>query len=147
MPKAYYSTVFEQSADRVWRAIRAFDHYSWAGTGIDAEMEGGRDGDAVGGIRRVDTPGQAVRQRLLAHSDVDRYYSYEFCDPAPFPVYDYRATLRVTPVTDGDLAFVEWWATFDCAADEREHWVEQFEREGFAVWLASLRVKLDGAQL
>lgn len=147
MPKAYYSTVFEHPADRVWRTIRAFDHYSWAGTGIDAQMESGRDGDAVGGIRHVNTPSQPIRQRLLAHSDVDRYYSYEFCDPVPFPVHDYRATLRVTPITDGDRAFVEWWASFDCPDDERERWVEQFERDGFAVWLASLRASLDSAEL
>jgi len=147
MPKAYYSTVFEHSADRVWRTIRAFDRYSWAGTGIDAEMEGGKSGDAVGGVRRVKTPGQPISQRLLAHSDLDRYYSYEFCDPVPFPVRDYRATLRVTPITDGERAFVEWWATFDCADDEREHWVEHFERGGFAVWLASLRANLDRAWL
>lgn len=46
MPTAYYSTVFEHSADRVWRTIRAFDHCSWAGTGIDAAMEDGKSGDA-----------------------------------------------------------------------------------------------------
>ena len=105
MPKAYYSTVFEHPADRVWRTIRAFDHYSSAVTGIDAEMEGGKSGDAVGGVHHVSTPGQPIRQRLLAHSDVDRSYSYGFCDPVPFPVHDYRATLRVTPITDGDRAF------------------------------------------
>jgi hypothetical protein len=138
MAKAYYSTVFEQSADVVWGTIRAFDHYAWAGTGIDAEMEDGRSGDAVGAVRRVVTPDQPLRQRLLAHSDLDRSYSYEFCEPVPFAVHDYQATLRVTPITDGDRAFVEWWATFDCADHERDHWIEHFERDGFATWLASL---------
>jgi hypothetical protein len=139
VPRAYYSTVFDQSADTVWRTIRAFDHYSWAGTGIEAEMEDGKSGDAVGGIRRVANAGQPTRQRLLAHSDADRFYSYELCEPVPYPVQHYRATLRVTPVTEGDRAFVEWCATFDCAADERDHWVKHFEHRGFARWLASLR--------
>ena len=142
MPRAYYSTVFEQSADTVWRTIRSFDEYAWAGAGVDAEMEDGKSGDAVGGVRRVATPEQPIRQRLLAHSDVDRSYSYEFCDPVPFAVRDYRATLRVTPITDGDRAFVEWWATFDCAVDERDHWVKQFRDDGFAIWLGSLRRQL-----
>lgn len=139
MPRAYYSTVLDQPAGTVWHTIRAFDHYSWAGSGVEAEMEGGKTGDAVGGVRRIGTNGQPMRQRLLAHSDADRSYTYEFCDPVPFPVQNYRATLRVTPVIEGDRAFVEWWATFDCAEDERDHWVGQFERRGFAVWLASLR--------
>lgn len=41
MPRAYYSTVFDQSAEEVWRARRAFDDYAWAGAGTDAEMEEG----------------------------------------------------------------------------------------------------------
>jgi hypothetical protein len=106
-------------------------------------MEEGKAGDAVGGVRRVATPDQPIRQRLLAHSDLDRFYSYEFCDPVPLSVRDYRATLRVTPITEGDQAFVEWWATFDCAEDERDKWVEQFERNGFATWLGSLRSQLE----
>ena len=31
------------------------------------------------------------------------------------PLTDYVATLRLTPVTDGDRTFVEWTAEFDCA--------------------------------
>jgi hypothetical protein len=84
-----------------------------------------------------------VGQRLRAHSDVDRSYTYEFCEPSPFPVRDYEATLRVTPVVDGDRAFVEWWATFECAAEERDRWTAQFN-EGFAGWLHSLRGRLGG---
>ncbi|HEX6444380.1 MAG TPA: SRPBCC family protein [Streptosporangiales bacterium] len=139
MAKTYYSTVFDTSADRVWSAIRAFDHYAWAGTGTDARMEDGRPGDAVGGVRRVETGNGTIRQRLLAHSDVERSYSYEFCPPIPYPVSHYRATIRVTPVIDGDRAFVEWWATFDCAEGERNHWVGHFAHEGFARWLGGLR--------
>ncbi len=30
-------------------------------------------------------------------------------------VENYVATLRLTPVTDGDRTFVEWTAEFDCA--------------------------------
>jgi len=39
------------------------------------------------------------------------------CDPAPFPVRNYTATVRVAPVVDGNRSFVE----------------------GFAKWLAVLR--------
>ena len=144
MPRSYYSTVFEHPAGRVWARIRDFGDYEWAGTGYQAWMEDGRAGDAVGGVRtfRRDD-GTLVGQRLRAHSDVDRSYTYEFCEPSPFPVRDYEATLRVTPVVDGDRAFVEWWATFECAAEERDRWTAQFN-EGFAGWLHSLRGRLGG---
>jgi hypothetical protein len=146
MAMAYYSTALDRPAEHVWSAIRSFDDYAWSGTGIDAQMEEGRSGDAVGGVRRIASANGTIRQRLLAHSDVDRSYTYEFCPPIPFPVRDYRATLRITPVTDRNHAFVEWSATFDCADDERDRWVDYFEREGFARWLGSLREVLTEAE-
>ncbi|HEY1289931.1 MAG TPA: SRPBCC family protein [Burkholderiales bacterium] len=142
MAKSYFSTVFEESAHDIWAAIRDFSNYRWAGVVADTRMEDGKAGDAVGGVRNVRINGGVIRQRLLAHSDLERSYTYELCDPAPFPVSNYRATLRVTPVVDGSRAFVEWWATFDCAADERERWTGHFENEGFAKWLQSLRAHL-----
>ncbi|MGI8778568.1 MAG: hypothetical protein ACR2L8_00090 [Solirubrobacteraceae bacterium] len=36
-----------------------------------------------------------------------------------------------------------WWATFDRAEEERDRWVEHFERDGFATWLGSLRGQLE----
>ncbi|GAA1670084.1 SRPBCC family protein [Fodinicola feengrottensis] len=142
MARAYFSTVMGKSADAVWSEIRSFDDYEWAGTVSETAMEDGRPGDAVGGVRRIVAADRQMRQRLLAHSDVDRSYTYEFCDPNPYPVRDYRATLRVTPVTDTGQAFVEWWATFDCAEHEIDKWTKHFEQTGFATWLGSLRTRL-----
>jgi len=54
-------------------------------------------------------------------------------------VRDYVTTIRVSPVIADGASFVEWWATFDGAAEERDKWVRSFEQEGFAKWLAALR--------
>lgn len=143
MAMSFYSTVFEQTADQVWKTVHAFDDYQWADRHLSAVMEDGKAGDAVGGIRRVESDGQIIRQRLLAHSDLERFYTYEFCDPVPFPVRDYVATLRITPIVDRARAFVGWSATFDCAADDHDRWTTHFN-EGFTRWLASLRAQLDG---
>lgn len=56
-------------------------------------MEGGKAGDAVGGIRRVESDGQIIRHRLLAYSEVEHFYSCDFCDPVPVPVRGCMATL------------------------------------------------------
>lgn len=142
MATAYYSTVLEHSPADVWALIRDFANYAWAGVTGEAIIEDGRPGDAVGAVRSVRTGERHIRQRLLAHSDIERSYTYEFAGPIPFPVQNYRATLRVTPVVDGGRAFVDWWATFDCAPEELERWTRHFEREGFAVWLRALRQHL-----
>lgn len=139
MAKSYYSVVLDHSADAVWQVIRPFDHYAWAGVAGETVLEDGKVGDQVGAIRRVATADRVLRQILLAHSDIDRSYTYAFRGEIPFPVSDYAATIRVTPVVAENRAFVEWWATFDCAEDARDRWVSHFETEGFAKWLSALR--------
>jgi DNA-binding transcriptional MerR regulator len=79
------------------------------------------------------------RQRLLAHSDLDRFYTYKFCEPFPYPIRNCVITLRVTPVVDGNRAFVEWSATFDCEATEYDHWTIYFANEVWAKALESLK--------
>ena len=139
MAKAYYSTVLDHSADQVWSVIRPFDHYSWAGVPGETTIEDDRKGDQVGSVRRFSNGEKTIRQILLAHSDIDRSYSYGFCEQPSFPVQHYLATIRVTPVIDTNKAFVEWWATFDCAPEDRAHMIKHFEASGFAVWLRGLR--------
>lgn len=144
MTRAYYSTVLDHSADAVWSVIRAFDHYAWAGVPGETVMEDGRAGDQVGGIRRFRAGDVVLRQILLAHSDIDRCYSYAFAGAPPVAAADYQATIRVTPVIESGQAFVEWWATFDCASEDRERLVDHFENKGFAIWLRALRTFMSG---
>ena len=141
MPTSYYSTIFTQSADTVWSVVRDFNAYPvWVDGAGASEIENGKSGDAVGAVRRVLYNGRTIRQRLLGQSDVERAQTYAFAEEA-LPVSNYRATIRVTPVVDGDRAFVEWWATFDCDAGEREQRTAFFQA-AFAGWLESLRRNL-----
>jgi hypothetical protein len=141
MAKSYYSTIIDRPAAQVWQIIRPFDHFAWAGVPGETILEDGKRGDQVSAIRIVDTGGgRIIRQKLLAHSDIERSYTYEFDGPAPFPVRNYTATIRVAPVGDGKTeAFVEWWATFDCAPEEYDLWTSHFAKEGFAKWLSALK--------
>ena len=139
MARSYYSMIIDTPADDVWAVIRRFGHYSWAGVQAETVIEDGKRDDQVSAIRRVTIGERTIRQELLAHSDRERSYTYALLDPAPFPVRDYVATIRVTPVVEIGTAFVEWWATFDCAADERERWTRYFAHDGFATWLGALR--------
>jgi hypothetical protein len=146
MAKAYYSTIFAQPADAVWSVIRDFNNYPvWVDGAGESVIEDGRAGDAVGAVRNVLYKGARRRQKLLALSDCDRTQTYVFVGDIPLPVRDFEATIRVTPVVDGDLAFVEWWATFDCAAEDHDARVTFF-REAFAGWLESLRRHLQQAR-
>jgi hypothetical protein len=143
MAKAYYSTVFDQTAPAVWKIIRDFNNYPvWVGGAGESRIEDGKSGDTVGAIRSVLYQERRIRQRLLAQSDVERSQTYEFCGAPSLPVTGFQATLRVTPVVDGDRAFVEWWAIFDCDAGRRDELTGTL-RGSFGKWLESLRAALE----
>ena len=147
MAKAYYSTVFDASAGDVWQIVRNFNNYPvWVDGAGESEIEDGKSGDAVGAIRSVHYQGRHIRQRLLAQSDLERMQTYEFVGPVYRPITDFQATIRITPIIEGDRSFVEWWATFDCEAPLRDD-QETSLQTAFATWLGSLRLAVGGSKM
>jgi ribosome-associated toxin RatA of RatAB toxin-antitoxin module len=142
MTKVSYSTVFEQTADQVWAVIRDFNSYPvWVATVTESHIEEGKSGDAVGAIRNFVESDTRIRQRLLTHSDLDRFYTYESCEPLGAITY-YQGTGRVTPVVDGNRAFMEWSVHFECPETERENCVKLL-KEAMPQWFKSLRAVLE----
>ena len=133
MARSYASTVINASPDDVWTRIRDFNGLATWHSGLVAtsEIEGGLAADQVGCIRSFTLgDGTHIREQLVAHSDDERSYTYNF-QKTPFDVDNYLATIRVTPVTDGGGSFVEWWTVFDCNRDEQAHWTAFFANEVF----------------
>jgi hypothetical protein len=72
--------------------------------------------------------------------------TYELCGAPSLPVEGFQATLRVTPVVDGDRSFVEWWADFDCEPARRDELIGTL-RGWLAQWLETLRREPDGRRV
>ena len=141
--KVSYSSVFNQTADQVWALIRDFNSYPvWVATVTESHIEGGKAGDSVGAIRNFVEFGTRSRQRLLAHSDLERSYVYESCRALGAITY-YQGTARIAPITDGNRALMEWSVTFDCAPEEQENCTKGLE-EAMPQWFKSLRNVLEG---
>ena len=139
MAKSYYSTVFDQTADEVWGIVRDFGNdYWWTHEPVKTVVEDGKSGYEIGAIRHVRGAGFDFRQRLVAISDTDRFFTYEFAEQEPDRPQNMQVTIRVTPIIDGDRAFVEWFATFDSSPTESSRWSTYFEN-AFADWLGPLR--------
>jgi Polyketide cyclase / dehydrase and lipid transport len=131
--------VFEHPAPAVWKIVRDFNNYAVrVGGAGESTIEDGKSGDTVGAVRNVLYQQRRIRQRLLAQSDVERSQTYEFAGAPTLPVSGYQATLRITPVVDGDRAFVEWWAIFDCDAGQRDQLTGTLAAS-FEKWFESLR--------
>ncbi len=130
MIRIYVSTVIETSADNVWQRIRDFNALPLWHPGIaDSRIENSEPSDRIGCIRHFHRrDGGMLRERLLALSDYDYSCTYEIVE-SPLGVDNYVATLKLTPVTDGERCFAEWSAEFDCAAG-REHELGQMIGQG-----------------
>jgi uncharacterized protein YndB with AHSA1/START domain len=116
MPRVYVSSVIDAPAGRVWERVRDFNGLPrWHPRIADSRIENGEPADRVGCVRdfRLQN-GDRLREKLLALSDYDMTCVYAILD-SPMPLENYVATLRLTPVTEGDRCFIEWSAEFDCA--------------------------------
>jgi hypothetical protein len=86
----------------------------------DSRIEGGVPGDKVGCIRNFNLKdGGNLREQLLALSDYDYVCTYAIL-VSPMGVENYVATLKLSPITDGNRTYAEWTAEFDCAPDREK---------------------------
>jgi hypothetical protein len=120
MAEVYASSVIAAPAERVWARIRDFNGLpGWHPLIAESRIEAAAPADQVGCVRAFRLKdGGFIRERLLALSDYDFSCTYSILE-SPMGVENYVATLKLTPVTDGDRSFAEWSASFDCAP-ERE---------------------------
>ena len=120
MPHIVKSTVLDAPTGAVWNVLRDFNgHDRWHPAVATSTIERAQAPDKIGCVRRFKLQdGSELREQLLALSDLEQTFSYCLLD-TPIPMFNYVATLRLTPVTDGDQTFLEWTAEFDCAP-ERE---------------------------
>ncbi len=132
MARVYVSSVIDAPASRVWERIRDFNGLPrWHPAIRDSRIENGEPADRVGCVRDFHLQnGDRIREKLLGLSDYDMFCTYAILE-SPMPLENYVATLRLTPVTDGDRTFVEWTAEFDCAPEVENDLVAGIGRDVF----------------
>lgn len=139
MPDVTTSAVIPADADTVWRVIRDFDGLpAWHPAISASELEGSVRSDQVGAVRELTLgDGGRVREQLVALDDRERRLVYAILD-SPFPVRDYRSTMRVLPATRTGESFVTWSVLFDCDLDDAERLSGLFGRDVFGTGLDGL---------
>lgn len=143
---AYYSLVFGHSATEVWNIVRDFNSYpTWVNGVEESHIEDGESGTAVGAVRNFLLGGTRTRQRLVAHSDAKRFFTYASCRPLQVDVsgtvrtmLHYEGTLQLKPIIEGDCCFAEWSAAYRCPGQDAEYWAQWWETM-LPTWLESLR--------
>jgi hypothetical protein len=115
MARVYVSSVIDAPTDKVWDRVRDFNALpKWHPRIRESRIEDALPADKVGCIRNFNLQnGDNIREQLLGLSDYDMFCTYAILE-SPMPLTDYIATLRLTPVTEGDRTFIEWSAEFSC---------------------------------
>jgi len=146
MAYVFVSSVIDAPAEAVWAAVRDFNGMpQWHPLIADSRIENGMTADRVGCVRDFHTrDGGHIREQLLALSDYEYTFTYSILE-SPMGVDNYVATLKLTPVTDGDRCFGEWTAEFGCPP-ERETELRRFiGQEVFQAGFEALKRRLGGA--
>lgn len=131
----FRSVILDAPIDRVWAAVRSFDGVAgWNPGVVRATLENGA-ATATGTIRKLDiADGSVFRETLLAHSDADRFYTYDILE-CPLPVTGYVSTHRFIEITQGAQTLGIWESRFDCALDD----AAELERVvGDAIYVAGM---------
>jgi uncharacterized protein YndB with AHSA1/START domain len=145
MPRVYISSVIDAPAAKVWERIRDFNALPrWHPRIRDSRIENGEPADRVGCVRDFHLQnGDRIREKLLGLSDYDMFCTYSILE-SPMPLTDYVATIRLTPVTDGNRTFAEWTAEFDCLEAEAEGLVTGIGNDVFQAGFTALKRQMMG---
>ncbi|CAB1085623.1 FIG00793497: hypothetical protein [Olavius algarvensis Delta 1 endosymbiont] len=117
----FTSSVIDAPIDDVWAKIRDFNALpAWHPNIADSHIENDEPGDKVGCIRNFNLKdGGNIREQLLTLSDVDYQCTYSILI-SPMLLENYRATMRLIPITDGNRTYAEWTAEFTCRPEDEE---------------------------
>jgi hypothetical protein len=120
MHTIYRSTVFDAPVDAVWSIVRDFNDWpAWLTILGSSEIEDGLASNAVGCVRALKVaPEHSTRERLLGLDDHAHTVTYGIEETTSLPIDGYVATIRLTPVTDGDRTFAEWSGRFQAPPDQ-----------------------------
>ena len=145
MARVYVSSIVGAPVGAVWEHIRDFNALSvWHPLISESRIENADPSDRVGCIRVLTLrDGSTVREQLLGLSDFDLFCTYSILESS-MGVENYVATLRLTPVTEGDRTFAEWSAEFDCDPAREPELVEMIGTSVFQGGFDALKQHFGG---
>lgn len=145
MAEVYVSTVISAPAAQIWAVVRDFNALpAWVPAVADSRIEVGKPSDQIGCVRAFRLKdGGFLREQLLGLSDYDYSCCYAILE-SPMGVENYVATLKLTPITDGNRTFAEWSASFDCDPAREADLVTGIGRDVFQAAFDSLKSRFGG---
>jgi hypothetical protein len=138
--KVYSSSVIDAPANSVWPLVRDFNGLpKWLPIVVESRIEGDSPPDRIGCVRSLKlSDGGTMRERLLTLSDHEYQCTYTIVE-SQLGVTNYIASLKLTPVTDGNRTFIEWTAEFDPPPGQEFTMVDRVRNLVFQPGFAALK--------
>ena len=112
--KIMRSVIIDAPIAKVWAEVRGFDSVVNWNPGVSAARLKIGSATEVGSVRHLDiVDGSVFLETLLAHSDLEHFYSYDIIE-SPLPCDNYISTHRFVEITEGDRTLGIWQGEFDC---------------------------------
>ena len=145
--KVFASTVIGAPVDWIWPILRDFVGLTvWSPAVTNAFITNDKASDQVGAIRHLDiVDGSVFIETLVALSDEEMFLKYDIVQ-GPIPVSNYVATMRIRPVTEGNLTYASWSAEFDVADKHAEAMREVVGGQICAGGLRGMKAYFEGVE-
>ena len=124
------SSVIDAPSHKVWPIVRDFAAVAeWLPGVRSCVVEGDGLGDRLGAIRRLDM-GEAgiIREQLRGLSDAAYRFDFAIIETS-LPIIDYRSTIRLRPITNGDRTFISWSGNFDTPPEHAAEMTARMPRD------------------
>ena len=140
MPRVFRSTIIDAPVDALWAVLRDFNgHENWHPIVARSEIERSQPSDRIGCVRRFTLQdGSELREQLLSLSDIEMTFTYCLLD-TPIPLFNYVASVRLLPVTDGNRSFWHWEGRFTTPAGREEELATMVSNEVYANGIEAVR--------
>jgi len=138
------TSVIPAAIDRVWSVIRDFNAMPmWHPLIAECRIETGAPSDQVGCVRNfILTDGARIREKLLAQSDLEHSFAYSILE-ADVPLLNYRAGISLEAITDGDVTFGRWWASFNTPVGREEELSQMVANDVFQAGFDALKARFE----
>ncbi|MBX2868067.1 MAG: SRPBCC family protein [Acidiferrobacterales bacterium] len=119
--KVKRSVVIDAPIERVWQTVRRFDGVAVWNPGVNKAILESGSPTQTGSVRKLEiVDGSVFRETLLAHSDLEHYYTYDIIE-SPLKCSHYIARHHFIEITEGNKTLGIWEGEFQCdPSDEKE---------------------------
>lgn len=143
MAKIYQSTVIDAPLADVWEILRDFNgHQDWHPMIAQSRIEDGKQADQIGAVRQFTlTGGEKLREQLLSLSDAEHSFVYSIVE-SDLPIANYRAEVKLKPITESNQTFWLWRSSFDAPPGEEAELSKQISEDIYQAGFQAVRNRL-----